>query len=87
MQRHQGLQRMCSGFHKRCGIVADDRGIANVDQRPRAFHAGRVELVLLRHAVHVIEDPSAQNAIVTNIEEKTIQRIGGRRWVHIELES
>ena len=70
MERHQCLQRMRAGVDQRTDVLADEAAFADVDQLLRRLALLRVQFVLLRDRVEVLDDPIAQAGAVSRLEQQ-----------------
>ena len=87
MQRHQRLQRMRPGFDERAHVFAHEASLADVDHLLRGGPLLAVQLVLLGHAVEVVDDSLSQLLAVARLEQQLVQAIRCRRRVLVEHEA
>src|SRR2546426_1045215 len=75
VQRHQRLQRVRARLDERPDVLADEAALADVDQFLGGLALLRVELVLRRHAVEILDDASAQIGAVAHLEQQAVEPV------------
>ena len=87
VQRHQGLKRMRSGINEGLGEIAHDLRAPDIDQGLRALASACIETILRRYFIQIVDDALTERAVMTDIEEQSIQGIRRSRRMQIKLEA
>src|SRR5437660_3194015 len=85
MQWHVSLQRVRAGLDERSDVLADESALADTDQLLGRFALPRVQLVLLRNGVEVLDHAIAQLRAVPHFEQEAIEPVRFRRRMLVEL--
>src|SRR6185503_5533689 len=87
VDRHERLERMGAGLDERTDVFADQAALADVDQLLGRLALLRIEFVLGRDAVEILENAIPKVAAVADFEEQPIETVGLGRRMLVELVS